>query len=79
MKHPLMGSLADLSLEEIVSKSSDLSGKLNFAYRTGNQPLVNQIRMVLEGYQEEYQKRMADAAEKAANDKMLKDKVKIKK
>ena len=79
MIHPLMGSLKDLSLEEIISKSSDLSSKLNFAYRSGNQPLANQVRMVLAGYQEEYQKRMAEAAEKAANDKLLKDKVNIKK
>jgi len=79
MIHPLMSSLKDLSLEEIISKSSDLSSKLNFAYRTGNQPLANQVRMVLAGYQEEYQKRMAEAAEKAANDKLLKDKVSIKK
>jgi hypothetical protein len=79
MKHPLMGDLKDVSLEDIISKQGDLQQKLGFAYRMGNQQLANQIRMVLFGYQEEYQRRMMEAAEKAANDKMLKDKVKIKK
>ena len=74
-----MGSLSDLTLEELITKSSDLSQKLNFAHRMGNQALANQVRMVLEGYKEEYQRRMAEAAEKARTDKMLKDKVKIKK
>lgn len=79
MFHPLMGSLKDLDLEEIINKSNELSQKYNQALRFGNQALANQIRMVLAGYQEEYQKRMAEAAEKARTDKMLKDKVNIKK
>jgi len=79
MFHPLLGSLADKTLEEIIKESTDLSSKLNQAYRSGNAGLVNQIRMVLNGYQAEYQKRMNDLAEKAANDKMLKNKVNVKK
>ena len=79
MKHPLMGDLKDVSLDDLISKQSDLHQKLGFAYRMGNQQLANQVRMVLEGYKEEYQRRMAEAAEKARTDKMLKDKVKIKK
>ena len=79
INHPLMGSLKDLTLEELITKSSDLSQKLNFALRMGNQALANQVRMVLAGYQEEYQKRMMEAAEKAKEDKRLKDKVNIKK
>jgi hypothetical protein len=47
--------------------------------RFGNQSLANQIRLALAGYQEEYQRRMAEMAEKARNDKMLKDKVNVKK
>ena len=79
MFHPLMGSLKDLDLEEIIKKSNELAQKYNQAVRFGNQALANQIRMVLSSYQEEYQKRMAGAADKARNDKMLKDKVNIKK
>lgn len=78
MFHPLQKSLQNESLDEIISKSTDLSQKLNFAYRMGNQTLANQIRMVLAGYQAEYRRRMEEIAEKAKNDKMLKDKVNIK-
>jgi hypothetical protein len=74
MKHPLMNSLTDVSLEEIISKTSDLQKKLNQTLQMNNQILANQIRMVLEGYREEYQKRMTDIAEKAQKDKMLKEK-----
>lgn len=79
MFHPLLGSLSEKTLEEIIKESTDLSSKLNQAYRFGNAGLANQIRMVLNGYQAEYQKRMNDLADKAANDKMLKNKVNIKK
>lgn len=79
MFHPLQGSLKDLSLDEIINKSSDLSQKLVFAQRMGNYQLVTQVRMVLAGYQEEYRKRMVEAAEKAQEDKRLKDKVRVKK
>lgn len=78
MFHPLQGSLRDLSLDEIIKKSSELSQRLNQAYRFGNQQMANQVRMILAGYQEEYQRRMTELSEKAASDKMLKDKVKIK-
>ena len=74
MKHPLMESLSDLSIDDIIEKTSDLQKKLNQALRFGNQNLANQINMVLEGYKEEYQKRMRDAAEKAQADKELKEK-----
>ena len=78
MFHPLLGSLKDVDLDELITKSSELSEKYHQAMRLGNAGLGNQIRMVLNGYQEEYKKRMAELAEKAKNDKMLKDKVKIK-
>jgi hypothetical protein len=79
MFHPLIGTLKDLTLEDLVKKINELSTKYNQAARFGNQHLANQIRMMQNGYQEEYQKRMAEAAEKAKTDKILKDKVKIKK
>jgi hypothetical protein len=41
----------ELNLEEIQTKLSELNKRLSFAYRSGNQPLVNQLTMVLECYQ----------------------------
>lgn len=79
MFHPLTGSLSELTLDELITKIGELHTKLSQSYQLGNIQLSNQVRMILSGYQDEYQKRMALAAEKARNDKLLKDKVKVKK
>jgi hypothetical protein len=76
--HPLLGSLRDIELDELIKKINELSTKYNQSLRFGNQAMANQIRMALASYQEEYQRRMAEASDKAKNDKMLKDKVNIK-
>ena len=40
----------ELSLEEIQGKLKDISSRLSFAYQTMNQPLINQLQMVMETY-----------------------------
>ena len=55
--HPLIGDLSTLTDSEVHDKYNDLSKKLNFAYRTGNGHLADQIRMVMGDYQEEVQRR----------------------
>ena len=52
MEHPFLSTtdLSELTLDEIQTKISDLTGKLNFAYRSNNQTLISQISMVLESY-----------------------------
>jgi len=42
------------TFEEIQSKISDLQSRLNFAYRTSNVPLQNQLQMVLNTYRRAY-------------------------
>ena len=79
MDHPLLGSLRDIELDKLMEKMSELTQKYNQAAYMGNQQLARQVRMVLNSYQGEYQRRMAEASEKAKNDKILKDKVKVKK
>jgi len=79
MDHPLLGSLRDIDLNELIEKISELSQKYNQSIRYGNEHMARQIRMVLNNYQGEYQRRMTEAAEKARTDTMLKDKVKVKK
>lgn len=54
MEHPLIGNLEDLTADELSSKITDLYSKLNFATRTGNGNLCNQIRMAIESYQSRY-------------------------
>jgi len=40
----------DLSLEEIQQKILDLRQRISFAYQTNNQPMLNQLNMMLEVY-----------------------------
>ena len=60
MEHPFIPSLANLSLDEIQAKMSELYKKLAFASRTGNAVLANQIRMAIESYQTAYNRKMEE-------------------
>jgi len=62
--HPFITDLSDKKLEDLQTTISDLTGKLNFAYRTGNGPLIHQIQMVIESYKAEYQKKMDEMIKK---------------
>ena len=64
MEHPFIISLEDKSLEELQNTISGLYSKLTYASRTGNQPLVSQINMVIESYRKEYNKRMDELIKK---------------
>lgn len=64
MEHPFINDLSDKTLEELQSSISDLSRKLSFASRMNNQPLVNQLYMVIESYRKEYYKRMDETFKK---------------
>ena len=52
MEHPFLNTtdLAELTLDELQAKISELTGKISFAYQTNNQTLIEQIGMVLESY-----------------------------
>jgi hypothetical protein len=58
MEHPFINDLSDKSLEELQDAISGLMNKLNFAYRTGNGPLINQLQMVIESYRNQQRKKM---------------------
>ncbi len=64
MKHPFISDLSDKSLEDLQTTLSDLSSKLIFAHRMQNQPLVQQLNMVMESYREEYSKKMDELVKK---------------
>lgn len=64
MEHPFIHSLENKSLEELQTNISSLSNKLNFAYRTANGPLINQINMALESYRNAYNKKMNELIDK---------------
>jgi hypothetical protein len=52
MEHPFLSTtdLAELTLDELQEKISELTGKISFAYQTNNQSLINQVGMALESY-----------------------------
>lgn len=58
MIHPFMPDIADKNLDELQESISDLSRKLSFAYSINNQGLIHQLSMVIEGYRQEYNKKM---------------------
>jgi len=58
MSHPFISDLSEKSLEELQTTITDLTGKLNFAQRMQNRPMINQILMVVDSYKTEYNKRM---------------------
>ena len=64
MEHPFINNLDALSLEELQTKLSDLTGKLAFAQRMGNGPLVNQINMALESYRSAHAKKTNELMQK---------------
>lgn len=64
MEHPFVNDLSDKSLEELQETLSSLIKKTNFAYRTGNQPLINQLNMIIESYKVAYNKKMDELMKK---------------
>jgi hypothetical protein len=64
MIHPFMPDITDKTVDELQSSISDLSRKLSFAYRINNQGLINQLSMVIEGYNQTYRKKMDELFEK---------------
>ena len=77
MEHPLIGSLDELTLEELSTKINELGKKLGIAARTGNGQLCNQIRMAMENYQNMYQTKLQDSYKKAQGDSNFDDKINI--
>jgi hypothetical protein len=77
MEHPLIGSLEELTLEELSAKVNELGKKLGIAARSGNGQLCNQIRMAMENYQNMYQTRLQESYKKAQDDNNFDDKINI--
>ena len=68
MEHPFISDLSDKSLEECQETLSSLTTKINFAYNTGNQPLVHQLQMAISSYRAETSKKLNALFEKEGVD-----------
>ena len=66
MEHPFLDKkvLSEKTLEELQTTITDLMNKLNFAHRTGNRPLINQLHMVIETYRNEASKKLDEVMKK---------------
>ena len=77
MEHPLIGSLDELTLEELSARVNELGKKLGIAARSGNGHLCDQIRMAMENYQNMYQQKLQESYKKAQGDSNFDDKINI--
>jgi hypothetical protein len=62
MEHPFINpaELAEKSMDDLQSSISALTTKLNYAYRYGHGPLINQLNMALDSYRQAYSRKMDD-------------------
>lgn len=68
MEHPLIGSTDSMTLEQLSTRISELHKKLGIVQRTGNSHLCNQIRMALETFNNQYQRKLEDSYKKQSGD-----------
>ena len=64
MEHPFISSLSDKTIEELQTSISDLTKKLNFAYRMQNTAMITQLLMILDSYKQEHNRKMDDLLKK---------------
>ena len=64
MEHPFISSLSDKTLEELQGSISELTKKLNFAYRMQNTAMITQLLMILDSYKQEHNRKMDDLLKK---------------
>ena len=67
MEHPFISSLSDKSIEELQTTISDLTTKLNFAYRMQNSSMIHQLNMVISSYKAEYGRKMDEMLKKQSD------------
>jgi hypothetical protein len=68
MEHPLIGSLEELTAEQLLDRITELNKKLIIAMRMGNAYLCDQIRMAIESHQVKYQEKIRSNPDNNFND-----------
>ena len=78
--HPLAGDLTKLTDQELQNKVTELYEKLRMSYYSSQAELHQQLRMLLEDYRSEQQRRFqAQQEEFMLKNKKIADKIKVKK
>jgi len=76
--HPLAGDLTQLSDEELVKKLNELYDKIKMNYHKSDANMSFQLRLLLEDYRAEHQRRMQAEQEKfIKNHKKIADRIDI--
>jgi hypothetical protein len=68
MEHPLIPNLSELTLDELITKITELNKKLTIAMRSGNGHLCGQIRMAIDSYQSAYREKIDQQNKSAGRD-----------
>ena len=68
MEHPLIGSLEELTAEQLLDRITELNKKLTIAMRMGSGYLCDQIRMAIESHQTKYQEKIRGNPDNSFND-----------
>jgi hypothetical protein len=71
--HPLMGDLNSKTLDELLETVNGLHKKMAWLSRMGNNVMIQQMRNVVDTYQEEINKRYRAEADAAKKNPILKD------
>lgn len=58
MTHPFINDLSDKTIEELQEAIGDLTGKITFAHRIQNQPMIMQLDMLMNSYKSEQKKKL---------------------
>jgi hypothetical protein len=75
--HPMIGDLSDKSLDDLLKTTNDLHKKMAWAARMGHNHMIQQMRSVLDTYQEEINKRYRAEAQAAKENPIFKDSLDI--
>ena len=68
MEYPFINDLSKKTLIELQNDISELTKKLNFAYRIGNSSIIHQLTVAINSYKEESTKRMDELMKKSKID-----------
>jgi len=75
--HPLMDDLSNKTLDELLQTVNGLHKKMNWLARMGNNTMIQQMRNVVDTYQEEINKRYRAEANAAKENPIFKDSLDI--
>ena len=75
--HPLMGNLSDKTLDELLITVNGLHKRMSWLAKMNNGIMVQQMRNVVDTYQEEINKRYMKEVEEAKKNPIFKDSLDI--